>query len=516
MPIRLCPSSKHLLSACLLVALGCTDSDNAGDGGAGDGGSSGAAAKGGSGGKGGAGGRGGQGGQGGKPTGGAGGNYGGSGGAGGHSGGSGGQGGGPATGSIKLIPNVVAGKRMSSGGGIGSQSSALQVGTPTASTLQSLKYYITSIQLCEDVELMGSGFSSTAGCISLYQNMTPESPDYNTYLVTQALADNTEGRYIDLMSADGQAALRKPVTLQLPIADDVIETLGAGDDDAGVPEAPQRQPGVYRFGLINFYRPIKVKAEFPIIGEPGQHFRTKAVTAAISNTPPGGMPSERVKIGDTTDGATEETTYMLNNGGVLFVFQKPFVITKEDVDAEAEIMIDLVFNPESFGQAYKTFGDCKDDIRTVVCDPVNDIALEMPFVRMSPVPRKQGEKTYKETYLVENNASTKLRIELYYNDADEEASIQGVDTAIVYTSAPADVPSFNTVASNFVTQQGSVQSDDASVSLLDYRRQTNLEGLIRRQAGTLTIHCLFPGASCPVNETITRAYTYEGQTVVSN
>jgi hypothetical protein len=514
MPIRLCPRSKHLLSACLLVVLGCGDSNNATDGGAGAGGDSGAAAKGGSGGSSGKGGAGGKGGQGGDPSGGAGGK-----GGGGSSGkgGTGGQGGNTATGSIKLVPNVVAGKRTSSGGGIGSQSSALQVGTPTASTLQSLKYYITSIQLCEDVELMGSGFSSTAGCINLYQNMTPESPNYDTYLVTQALADTTEGRYIDLMSADGQAALRRPVTLQLPIADEAVATLEASDEDAGVPEAPARQPGVYRFGLINFYRPIKVKAEFPIVGEPGEYFRTKAVTQPISNTPPGGMPSERVEIGDTTAGATQETTYMLNNGGVLFVFQKPFVITQDDVDNEAEILIDLVFNPESFGQAYKT-GDCQNDLRTVVCDPENDVALEMPFVRMSPVPRKQGQKTYKETYLVDYDASSKLRIELYYNDADEQASIQGVDTAIVYTSAPAGgAPSFNTVASNFVTQQGSVPNNDASVSLLDYQRQTNLEGLIRRQAGTLTIHCLFTGSICnQLNDTLSRAYTYEGQTVVSN
>lgn len=510
MPTRLRFSSDRILAACFAIALGCgDDSDPSNHGGAG--GHSGSAAVGGSGGKGGGGG------QGGKASGGTGGSHGGGGGKGGQLGG-GGQGNGNETGSIKLVPNVVAGKRNSSGGGIGSQSNALQVGTPTATTLQSLKYYITSIQLCEDAELQGSGFSSTAGCINLYQNMTEDSPDYETYLVTQALADNTEGRYIDLMSADGQAALRTPVTLQLPIADADVMTIEASDgDDAGVPERPERQSGVYRYGLINFYRPIKVKAEFPIVDDPGNYFRTKAVTAAIDNTQSGGMPSERVEIGDTLDGETEETTYMLSNGGVVFVFQKPFVITQADVDAEAEILIDLVFNPESFGQAYKT-SDCQNDSRVVVCDPENHVAIEMPFVRMSPVPRKQGEKTYKETYLVDYDASSQLRIELYYNDADEEASIQGVDTAIVYTAAPAgDTPSFNTVASQFVTQQGSVLSQDASVSLLDYQRQTNLEGLIRRQDGTLTIHCLYTGSVCSqLNDTLTRTYTYEGQTLVSN
>jgi len=192
-------------------------------------------------------------------------------------------------------------------------------------------------------------------------------------------------------------------------------------------------------------------------------------------------------------------------------------VTQADVDAKAEIKIDLVFNPENFGQAYKT--TCAADVRIVICDPANDVGIDMPFVRMSPVPRKTGEKTRKETYLMEYDANSKLRIELYYNDADPEAGVQGVDTAIVYNDAvpSGSVPSFNTIASNFVAQSGNVSTSDANVTLMDYRFMTNLEGLLRRQNGTATIHCLFPGDVCPtLGGTSTRAYTYEGDTVVSS
>jgi hypothetical protein len=154
----------------------------------------------------------------------------------------------------------------------------------------------------------------------------------------------------------------------------------------------------------------------------------------------------------------------------------------------------------------------------VICDPTNNVAIDMPFVHMSPVPRKTGEKTRKETYLVDYDSNSKLRIELYYNDADAEAGVQGVDTAIVYNAGtPAgSMPSFNTISSNFVSQTGSVTTNDASVSLMDYQRSVNLEGLLRRQAGTVTVHCLFPGSICStLNETFTRAYTYVGDTVVS-
>jgi hypothetical protein len=433
----------------------------------------------------------------------------------------GGAGGG--LGKIELVANVIAGTQMATTdgtAGIGSSGSALRIGSPSASNLISLKYYVTSIQLCEDLELQGSGYNNPRGCIDLYRNQTPESPDYNEYTVPEAEDDTTPGRYIDLMSREGQAALRQPVSVQVPIANEPPPPANADDAgaaDGGVEERPS-QSGVYRYGLINFYRPIKLTAEFPIIGEPGQYYRTRAVSA-VHATPAssGGFNSERVHIGDATSGPTEETTYMLNNGGALFVFQQPFVVTQADVDAKAKINIDLVFNPENFGQAYESM--CASDQHTSICDPAHNVAIDMPYVRMSPVPRKSGERTRKETYLVDYDANSKLRIELYYNDADAEAGIQGVDTAIVYQTAAApsgSAPSINIVSSNFVSQTGSVRSSDARVKLLDYRHKTNLEGLRRRQNGSVEIHCLFTGSICPaLDATVERSYSYSGDSLVS-
>jgi hypothetical protein len=496
---------RVLLIVCLLL-VGCGSSEDDPAGGGGGGGKGGESA-----------GRGGSGGMDESDSGRGGAGGGGSGGR----AGSGGSGGGDARrGMIRLVPNIVAGSRTGSdSSGIGSSQSALRVGSPSAATLLSLKYYVTSIQLCQQVELSGSGFSSTQGCIDLYRNQTPESPDYAEYTVSEAQADTTAGRYIDLMSSEGQAALRRPVNVEVavPGADAFDDPSADDDSDAGVVE-DDAPPEAYRFGLINFYRPIKVTAEFPIIGEPGQYFRTKAVTR-IQEMPGvgGGLGTERVEIGDTLAGPTEETVYSLSNGGALFTFQKPFVITQADIDAEAEIKVDLVFNPDHFGQAYET--DCSADVRAVICDPANGVALEMPFVRMNPVPRKAGERTRKEVYLLDYETYSQLRIELYYNDADPEAGIQGVDVALVYKSNAneADVTSFNIIASNFVSQVGSVRTDNASVALMDYRREVNLKGLRRRQAGTATVRCLFTGSLCPsLGVEIDRAYTYEGDVVVSS
>jgi hypothetical protein len=423
--------------------------------------------------------------------------------------------GGGSTAKIRLIPNVIAGTQASTaeatGSGLTAQRSGLRVGSPTAMDLKSLKYFVSSIQLCQDVTAMGSGYSNTQGCIQLYQNMDSGSPSYATYDATAAMADTTAGRYVDLMTAEGQATLRKPVTLDVQVAPESDGAApNANDSDGGA-----SQVGAYRFGLINFYRPIKVTAEFPVLGQPGQYFRTRAVNRVVDTTAPGStFNSEQVQIGDTLSGPTEETTYMLNNGGALFTFQKPFMVTQADVDAKAEIKVDLVFNPENFGQAYESMG-CAGSHDSSICDTANNVVIDMPYVRMNPVPRKSGERTHKETYFMDYDVASKLRIELYYNDGDVEAGVQGVDAAVVY-DATATMPNNNVIASNYVSQTGSVRTSDASVTLMDYQHTPNLEGLLRRQSGTVTIHCLFTGALCPTpGGTVTRSYSYGGDTVVS-
>jgi hypothetical protein len=426
------------------------------------------------------------------------------------SGGPGGSGGG-ATGRINLVTNVIAGSQAPKAAAnvITVNQGALDVGSPTAASLKSLKYYITAIQLCESLEIMGTAYNNPQGCIAIYQADMAGAPDYGSYLATQAKDDRTTGRFVDLMTAEGQATLRRPVSLEIPIAPPLPDGGAAPESDGGA--MPMSKAGVYRYGLISFYRPIKVTAEFPIVGKPGQYYRTRAVSRIHPGGVDGMFSSERVEIGDTLSGPTEETTYMLNNGGVVFTFQKPFSITQADVDAKAEIKIDLVFNPDNFGQVFPvanclTYGS--------ICDLQNNVSIDMPYVRMNPVPRKTGERTRKETYLMDYDVTSKLRIELYYNDADPEAGVQGVDMAIVYTAAP-QFSVINTVARDFVSQTGSVRSNDASVTFMDYTRTPNLE-LRRRQNGTATFHCLLQGMDCPAGSTVSRAYTFVGDTVVSS
>jgi hypothetical protein len=365
------------------------------------------------------------------------------------------------------------------------------IATTTATSLHNLQYAIRDIQLCEDVTRSGSGFSDRRNCVAIYvnPNVPADTEFYDGYLVDQALVDTTEGRFIDLMTEAGRAELRNP-TRASPVA-----------------------AGTYRFGMINFLRPIRVNAEFLAVGDPNSRVYTRATTSTTELPASGTFRNQQALVGDVSAGPSELMTYMLNNGGSYFAFAEPFVVTPEEAAAGAPILIDLVFNPDSFGVA-KGQDECRN---AQVCDPLNAVVFDMPFVRMNPVPRKAGEQTFKETYLVDYDldGGAKVRVELYFNAADADKAVRGVDVAVVYPST-ATRPANNIVAADNFAQTGSIAAGDATVSLRDYQLLDTLSGLVRRTSGTATLHCTLTGEVCPTaGGTLSRAYTYEGDTLVS-
>jgi len=399
----------------------------------------------------------------------------------------------------KVTANVVAGASLGSkGAGLSARQDGLLAST-SATSLLSLKYAITDIQVCEDLQRSGSGYSSPSGCFRVFSNPNiPTTQDfYRDYVLSSALTDTTPGRFVDLMTAEGQAALRNPATAE---------------------SAPA---GTYRYGLINFLRPIRVTAEFPVVGgQPGEVVRTRATTATQALPGDANFPYERALVGDTRSAApAEETTYMLNNGGAYFAFASPFIVSAEDAAAGTPIQMDLVFNPANFGNVTSVNGDCTQDALAPICDIANGLKFDMPFVRMSPVPRKAGEQTRKETYLVDFESGTsasQLRVELYYNAADPQKAVRGVDVALVYLPT-ATSPANNNVNGAVLEQTGSVSDGTATVTLKNHEGNPALSGLVRGQSGTATFNCPDPsGDVCrTVGSSAQRAYTFVGDVLVS-
>ena len=102
-----------------------------------------------------------------------------------------------------------------------------------------------------------------------------------------------------------------------------------------------------------------------------------------------------------------------------------------------------------------------------------------------------------------------MRIELYYNTSDASKAIMGMDRSSVAT-ASSTLDGTNALPYGYVVDENS----SGSVTFYGYNSATNaidaveLEGLIRRTNGTVTLHASMGGTS-------TKSYTYVGTEAVS-
>jgi hypothetical protein len=370
-------------------------------------------------------------------------------------------------------------------------------GQTTAASLKSLKYYVQNVQICQNIETQGSGFSSTSGCVTIYSNPDANQDAYQNYDITTAMADTSEDHWIDFMSETSRAKLTaSPVTLT---------TDNVGD---------------YKFGLINFMKTIKIDAEYKDASGTTR-FYTKTPTAAEIITDAADSFGKRQHLTfsstDPTVGPSSEMTVMNNNGGTLFRFLKPLSITADDITNNSGFKIDFVFNPANYSGAWGGSGsNCTDGIAPNICG-----GYDIPMGKLAPVPHKDGEAIKKEIYLVNNfSTNSNLRIELYYNDSDTTKSIMGVDRSMVIKSGATE-----TDGNSMPYLYRAAEDANGVVTFYDYDQSTNdmtrvvVQDFARRASGTVVLPC--PGAGAFGNEctsssgSVSRTYTYVGTETVS-
>lgn len=340
------------------------------------------------------------------------------------------------------------------------------VGQTSASTLSSLKYYITSITICESMDTVGTAFTNASGCIELYKG-NQNDPTY-TYTLGEDYsrfadpARASDTGFIDLMDDTARGSLSS------------VTTLGADDVRS------------YNYGFITWYLPVKVKADVSLSN--GDVYRTKDGTTSSSliTTAPGTF----------ADGTAEEAVLVLGNGGSWFKFQNPFVISQSDVDSTTptQYSLDLTFNPEGFLKAFSSdVGGCggcnlKDSLG-------NQIAV--PLLDLNPVPHKTAEKVLRESYVAIVQSGTdnfNIRLELYSIENDPNKTIYGVDTATLMngstTTAVSPFPKVSFVASG---NDGNLEFEDyqgaAGPLVTGFKRQTQVGSTF-----TSTLHCGAPAA----------------------
>ncbi len=407
---------------------------------------------------------------------------------------------------INLLPSAVEGLLNSTRTPLATrlQISPPAVGQTTTSSLTSLQYFIREIRLCKDITTSGTGYSGVSDCISLYRTADDAASSetfYNEYTVSDALNDEDEGHFIDLVSEAGREQLASTPTS--------LTSAMIGD---------------YHYGVIDYMRPIRMKAEFKNSDGEVVAYTKTPTTSQIQEeeTSEGGMEFETVRLDNSTTAPAELMTYMLNNGGKWFPFLQPFSITEEDINAKESIQLDFVFNPNGFSTATHA-ASCEPSSSNPfpVFDETNCVSFDLPYAQFSPVPRRSGESTLKEVYLVdyitEGAQQSQLRVEIYYNDGDETKSVQGVDLAVIMD------PNATEGVGNIVQ---ALEVTEAENVLTFYGWNENsgevdaisLSGLERETDGDLLIHCIFSGGPCSDNDgsTFSRSYTYEGSTSLTD
>ena len=307
---------------------------------------------------------------------------------------------------------------------------AAQIGQTNATNLKSLQYLIKTIEICKSLDVSGSGYSNSSGCITLYQG--PEHPelyyelpmDADTALQAEAARDITLG-YVDLM--DPQSLLQ------------LNQTTAFSADNTGE----------YNWGLVSWYMPYKIDAEITMSGGVTAYTHDGDMRAYGSTTD--GFYFTNEYAGSLTEGPSELAVAMHPNGGNFFRFQAPLRITEGDITAGTTYKLDLAFSPDGAATAsmmpelYSNFGGTADQMgRDYIADPYYT-SFKTPMLDLVPIPHLSDQSVVCETYAATVSRpadafgfagdSFSLRIDVYYIQQDPAKTLYGVDTMGIATQA---------------------------------------------------------------------------------
>lgn len=406
----------------------------------------------------------------------------------------GGSTGGTETGTTDSVPQISAALKLASETSPASElvkETKKAVGQAPAAGLLSMKYYITNITICEDMDTEGTAFSNPSGCLELYAGANDENYNYeldDDFAPFGDVARASDTGFVDLIDDTS----RDTLTTEKTLTSDNVRS--------------------YNYGYITWYLPVKLTAEVDM-GD-GTFFRTNDGTTVTGEDEDQGPITTATT--DFTDVETaSEAVVVLGNGGSWFKFQNPFEITQADIDSNTQFALDLTFNPEGLVKGYSAdLGGCGG---CILKDPSGN-QLSVPMIDLTPVPHKSSETVQKETYVASVStgaANFDLRIETYSIQDDPDGTIYGIDTA---TLMNADT---TTAVNPFPKVAFIGTGDDGNLVLEDYREEDGflISGFERLTTvgATMdaTLHCGdsstggFTTDGCEDSETLDVTFTLE-------
>jgi hypothetical protein len=333
--------------------------------------------------------------------------------------------------------------------------------------LESLEYFIQSVQICETMTTTGSAFSNPGGCLELYrgdESQLSYGLDGDWRPLANAARGMTTG-FVDLLDASAR------------------QTLNART------ELTSAHVRSYNFGIITWSLPIKVKATIPLAD--GTFLYTHDGTTDYETI---GVDNYRhYYTAPATSLATppaEKAVVLLPNGGNWFKFQNPLVVTAADIEERRQWVLDLVFNPEGIVKGYAGDGISQGNLQER--DGSGNVArvINVPMLDLAPIPHRQNEQVVRESYLgsvVVGPHAFDLRLELYSVEGDTSQTVYGVDCKALVTDATTRVPPDMSKVSYVVTES------DGSLTFQSFNQSPIISGFERvaEEFGTTvaTIKC---------------------------
>jgi hypothetical protein len=329
-----------------------------------------------------------------------------------------------------------------------------------------MHYYLTGIQLAEDVTLNGTGWTNPTGVLTLLAPKM-EVDEYESYGYDEAVADEG-GNYVDLMDAAAASSL-----------DLVAER--RGDADAG-----------YNYLIVNWAQPVKVRATAYAADGETVAMVTRAGERNETTTGDNGYVSHatHTPAALTEPVPSELATVRLNNGGSIVRLARPVKVGEESV-------LHLVFDPLQSVRA--SVGDAST--QATLQDGLGN-GFDVGLVGLTPVLARPDDVVMRERYRVRLNESTLAR---HGGDTTKATGYDLVAQVFYLERTPGEVAavSFGTLSvdgdgllpAGAPTQPFMIfymEQAGESWSFLSYDRAPLVSSFVRGESGgTCAVGCLY-------------------------
>jgi hypothetical protein len=327
--------------------------------------------------------------------------------------------------------------------------------------LESLEYFILSVQICESMDASGSGFNNAQGCLELYsgdRGALPYELDGDwTPLANAARALDTG--FVNLLDPSSRRALN------------------------GTTELGAEHVRSYHYGIITWSLPIKVKASLAL-GDGSLLYTHDGETTFETVGADNFRAYFTAPATPLNVGPADKAIVILGNGGNWFKFQNPLTISQADIDQRRQWVLDLVFNPEGIVKGFSGQASSNGNLREPMAAG-GTRSITVPMLDLAPIPHRESEQVVRESYLAHMRVGSHAfdtRLELYSVDGDPNGTVYGVDAKTLVTPSSTQIPPELSKISYVVPQA------DGSLSFQSFKQSSIITGFRRvaEELGTTT------------------------------